>query len=600
MTLLLERQNEFYTDVSDLCLEMEYCLWKYWGDFDAYRIGKEDCLMASELIALTEKKLTEREENPIYKNGPGRKIYWRLDSWYKDFDFWNGHENIKKYSLLASTLFYYLECHADPNNEEWNEQCEVMGGFWLKRKRDKTRNPLPPLEEVKGEILLKKLKVEHNVGGVLYRDDPKKDEPDIEDYLTINEELEFIRKAYLETNTATAKMTGDKLQQLESGYQAIRAISRPAERMLAIQELQKQLHLSPKEMSLLIQELALEKSELNTKFSTFNGIMSADLRQEIVVDRLIMAGTCSMLGAESNCGKTSLFYQISEAVSTGSRLFDQLKTIQKKVLVIQVDESHVNARKKFGRMQLKPNNDNITFWWEWSSGQMVELETFIRKENIGLVLMDSFGKLFGQGADMNTCDSGFFMYDLNLIAAKTGAAFMIAHHLKKDQTKQKKDDSPRIPTLGDFFGSGYIVAGVRDAWGMWPKGTDIEGTPLFGLKYLKDNSGLIEKGWTMNLSGCLESQRFSLTGGSGGLDELEMRDNIRRKLHLALKTNTPNWLSVPDLEDKIDLFAKKANSKSVKRELLNLVDDAARTGIQRRSIKTESRGRPRFEYRFVH
>ena len=135
---------------------------------------------------------------------------------------------------------------------------------------------------------------------------------------------------------------------------------------------------------------------------------------------------------------------------------------------------------------------------------------------------------------------------------------------------------------------------------MWPKGVDIEGTPLFGLKYLKDNSGLIEKGWTMNLSGCLESQRFSLTGGSGGLDELEMRDNIRRKLHLALKTNTPNWLSVPDLEDKIDLFAKKANSKSVKRELLNLVDDAARTGIQRRSIKTESRGRPRFEYRFIH
>jgi rRNA maturation protein Rpf1 len=44
--------------------------------------------------------------------------------------------------------------------------------------------------------------------------------------------------------------------------------------------------------------------------------------------------------------------------------------------------------------------------------------------------------------------------------------------------------------------------------------------------------------------------------------------------------------------DKVDI-------KSVKKELLGLVDDAARTGIERMAVKSENRGRPRYKYRFV-
>ena len=44
--------------------------------------------------------------------------------------------------------------------------------------------------------------------------------------------------------------------------------------------------------------------------------------------------------------------------------------------------------------------------------------------------------------------------------------------------------------------------------------------------------------------------------------------------------------------DKVDI-------KSVKKQLLGLVDDAARTGIERTAVKSESRGRPRYKYRFV-
>ena len=48
---------------------------------------------------------------------------------------------------------------------------------------------------------------------------------------------------------------------------------------------------------------------------------------------------------------------------------------------------------------------------------------------------------------------------------------------------------------------------------------------------------LVEKGWVMNLDGCLESNRFALSGGAGGFEEIDARANIRSKLHLLLKTN---------------------------------------------------------------
>ena len=106
----------------------------------------------------------------------------------------------------------------------------------------------------------------------------------------------------------------------------------------------------------------------------------------------------------------------------------------------------------------------------------------------------------------------------------------------------------------------------------------------------------------MNLDGCLESKRHSLSGGAGGLEELDNRQNIRAKLHLLLQTATPEWLSSEKLVDQLTRCGFKSvevNPKSVKRELLNLVNDAARTGIERRTVKTISKGRPKFEYRFI-
>ena len=422
---------------------------------------------------------------------------------------------------------------------------------------------------------------------------------------TDTEHLNWIKNDKPTHINPVESMTNSKLEILEAGFAAIKDIKRPAEKRLALLDLSKKLQLPQGELSKLIQELSIEKSQVNNQFETFSSVMNADLEQEVLVDKLIMSGTISMVAAESGTGKSSLIYQIMESVSTGSPLFDMFTTKQCNVHVIQVDESYVNARRKWQRMQLKPDPSKVSFCWEWSPTQMEELEQKIITKNIGLCFMDSFGKLFGASGDMNTIEAGYYMYELNNIAAKTGCAFVVAHHLKKDQSKHKKDSQPRIPSLGDFFGSSYIIAGVRDAWGLWQKGEDTDGTPLYGLRYLKDNSGLIDKGWTFNLSGCLESQRFHLLGNKGGLDELEERQNIKSKLHLLLKSRTPDWLSVEQLHEGICTkktftgMGDKVDIKSVKKELLALVDDAARTGIERMAVKSENRGRPRYKYRYV-
>ena len=64
--------------------------------------------------------------------------------------------------------------------------------------------------------------------------------------------------------------------------------------------------------------------------------MSADIDQEVLVDKLIMSGTISMVAAESGTGKSSLFYQIMESVTTGSPLFDMFTTKRVNVHVIKL------------------------------------------------------------------------------------------------------------------------------------------------------------------------------------------------------------------------------------------------------------------------
>ena len=77
-------------------------------------------------------------------------------------------------------------------------------------------------------------------------------------------------------------------------------------------------------------------------------------------------------------------------------------------------------------------------------------------------MMDSFATLFsGGGESMNDSEIGLYLYTLNQMAAHTGTAILVTHHLKKGASRDNKGKLRPI-TLADLFGSSYIVNGASD------------------------------------------------------------------------------------------------------------------------------------------
>ena len=130
---------------------------------------------------------------------------------------------------------------------------------------------------------------------------------------------------------------------------------------------------------------------------------------------------------------------------------------------------------------------------------------------------------------------------------------------------------------------------------MWRKGEDLDGSPMYGLKYLKDNSGLMERYYCFWFNGDEESHRFRLT--NGGIEDIRTRNTVRSKLLASLKLRAPEWMSRDELLQKTT-FSTKPTTRTVNRELNELVTDAANTGIQRRKTEASRAGRPSYQYRY--
>jgi hypothetical protein len=557
----------------------EKLITQHYGEIEAFR--------EPEPISIAELDIGK----PITSIGPAFReaylletIWLYLDRESKEFKqlWWELHD-----TWLA------LQDHIDNDCTDYNARCRLYGREAFIHKGSR---PIEPLEDFQDRLLLRRLNV-----GSAYRVVKDRD-PKPEDYLTPKEQLRWHREGCAgstKDHKSVVAVADDAMRTLKKGWEEIKTISTPARRRLALQALQKQLGMTPKDFQGLIKDMTVEQSEENEKFSKFSDLMAAEKIQDLVVDRLVASGTVSMIAAEGGCGKTSLLYQIIEAVSTGEPLFGQLAVKTCNVLIIQADESQVNARKKLIRMGLKPDDSRVRFEWQWSPAQLFELELKLQREKVGLLCMDSFGTLFGgDGASMNDADAGLWMYELNRLAARTGCAIVITHHLKKENRKSDGEGGERQPSLNDFFGSSYIVNGIRDAWAMWRRGKELDGSPMFGLKYLKDNSGLMERDFVLFLTGCEESHRLALHEGSGGIEELQARGTIRSQLHQALKLNSPNWMTHQQLIGSITCMANR-NPRAVQRELSNLLEQAATTGIERRAIPTHKRGRPSYEYRFA-
>lgn len=483
----------------------------------------------------------------------------------------------------------------DRKSSAWKERAWELSDLWvaLQEHRDGTRE-IEDLQEFKARLTLRRMKV-----GIVFKARPGQ-EAKPEDYFTNVQSLQWFRDGCPQAakqQVSVTTLVEDSMQTLKKGWDEIQKFDSPVGRSLAMKELQKQLKVSPKDMQALIRDLQMEASQENQQFSTFSSVMQMNVGSTSLVDRLIAPATTTMIAAAGGTGKTSLTYEVMEAITTGQPAFGEFETKQANVLVIQGDESMVNARKKWTRMDLAPDESRVKFLWDWNASRLKELEAEIVKDKRELVIFDSFGTLFcGGGEALNDPTAGMYIYELNKMAARTGCAMVVTHHLGKGSDRHADDEGKeRTPTHKDIFGSAYIFNGARDVWAMWRKGEDLDGSPMYGLKYLKDNSGLMERDYCFWLNGDEESHRFRLT--SGGIEDIRTRNTVRSKLLASLKLRAPEWMSRDELLQKTT-FSTKPTTRTVNRELNELVTDAANTGIQRRKTETSRAGRPSYQYRY--
>lgn len=380
--------------------------------------------------------------------------------------------------------------------------------------------------------------------------------------------------------------------------EAIKANKNPTQRLLAEKQLRTTLRLSERDFKELKQSVLHESRDEKHDLSSFDAVMEASKKNvgKPLVEGFLQGGVVTLLAAEGGCGKSTLCYALAEAVSKGEKLFDYLQTSQGNVLVIEADENSNNAAMKWRQMDYDPGRDNVEYQWQWNPSLMVELEDNIQSNGVKLVIMDSFATLFGGSVALNESESGNYIYELNRIAGRTGAAIIVTHHLKKGSGVDKKSGKARPIRFDDIYGSTFIKNGASDVWGMWR--SDPSGDS-FKLRYLKDRSMLVPRHFTYDLTGSEDTLRFEIH--SAQVDTLEEGKTVKQRVLKLLEEKAGKWLSIAQIRDELVIASKFSSftTRAIRKACTELLDDAASTGVERQAVAPNGKGRPSYSYRYV-
>ena len=381
-------------------------------------------------------------------------------------------------------------------------------------------------------------------------------------------------------------------------FKSINATKNPTQRLLAEKQLRKTLRLSERDFKELKQSVLQESRDEKHDLSSFDAVMEASKKNvgKPLVEGFLQGGVVTLLAAEGGCGKSTLCYALVEAVSKEEKLFDYLKTTQGNVLVIEADENPTNAAMKWQQMEYDPGRDNVEYQWEWNPTLMNELENNIQSNGVKLVIMDSFATLFGGSVALNESQSGNYIYDLNHIAGRTGAAIIVKHHLKKGSSVDKKSGKARPVRFDDIYGSTFIKNGASDVWGMWRSDPSGES---FKLRYLKDRSMVVPRHFTYDLTGSEDTLRFEIH--TAQVDTLEEGRTVKQRVLKLLEEKAGKWLSIARIHEELATASRFSSftARAIRKACTELLDDAASTGVERQAVAPNGKGRPSYSYRCV-
>ena len=376
-------------------------------------------------------------------------------------------------------------------------------------------------------------------------------------------------------------LANDTLKNLKDGIAAINDLPTPAARTIAQASLRTELGLSPDAYKQAVMDL-LEEQETPAPTS-FAELMQLDTGKEASIEDLSAKGSLTLVGAEGSGGKTSLFYRMAEAFSTGENFAGRFKTTQGTALIYQVDESPTDAINKFRRMSLQPDESRFLPRWKLSPSMIPEMEAEIRKYEPEAVFADSLMRIFaGRGVSLNDAECGIWLYQLNTIASRYGTSFFLSHHLKKPENQKRG----RI-SKNDLYGTAFLFNGTSDCWGLYPSQDEGARSDEFCLEFLKARSGIQDVGTVFNLQGSIEDYSWELMGLQGQTESLEERRLFRDEVKDLLTVRGGHWTA-----QQVAAEFKVSNERA-RQALIKLYE--LRCGIDR-TKRASAGGRPIWLY----
>ena len=372
---------------------------------------------------------------------------------------------------------------------------------------------------------------------------------------------------------------------LDDGLQKIDAIPDVATRSVALHTLRGSLDLGRTEFESLIQALSEAKAPRATE--SFDKLMAEDDDDlAALVEDFLPAGIV-LVAAEGFAGKSNTGYQVAEAVTNGSKFAGQFQCQKAPVLIIQMDESKTDAKRKFKVLGLKPATGALTIKWHFSPMMFPELRRWVAESGAKLVVLDSLMTIAGGQISPKDAEFGLLIYRLNLLASELGLTVVCLHHVVKAGSKQRTEI-----TKEDIFGTAYVYNGSSEAWGLWQSREDGNPEPVFNLRCLKSRSGLVDQGTTYQFDGNDEDKRLVYRGMAGRTTTLDQIKSTRDRVVALLQSAGGAALDPKTVNDRLQL----GNADYARRLCRQLYEQPSVPVGRKEGSSTVAGGRPAYLY----
>ena len=201
-------------------------------------------------------------------------------------------------------------------------------------------------------------------------------------------------KREAEKQALAESISGKKsVDMLKLGLEALENISSPAERFIALQNLKEETGLTKgKAFDQAIATLIDEQR--NDKDCTLAELMQRQHDATWIIDQFGAKGSLICLGGDKGDGKTTLMYQAAISIASGAPLFDELTVERGPAIIVQCDESDLNARKKF--LAMGADSDLPIHWmWGFNPAMVPDLKRKIQKTKAKFIGIDSITTVAG-------------------------------------------------------------------------------------------------------------------------------------------------------------------------------------------------------------